>query len=195
MKFSFPLLKAFEDLETEAGCDEAGRGCLAGPVYGAAVILGNTGDWSFLRDSKKMKPLEREEAAACIEKQARAWAVCSASPGAIDRINILQASIQAIHRALATLAVRPRQILMDGSYFIPFEDIPHVCLVKGDNRFLAIAAASILAKVHRDRFMLQQHDYWPVYGWDRNKGYPTAAHKAALHAHGPSALHRRSFKW
>ena len=189
------MLKAYHDLATEAGCDEAGRGCLAGPVYGAAVMLENGFDWSFLRDSKQMKPAEREDAAFCIEKQARVWAVCSEPPEQIDRVNILQASIMAIHRALAALSVRPQQILMDGHYFRAFEDIPHVCLVKGDTHYLAIAAASILAKVHRDRYMVQRHAQYPIYGWDRNKGYPTAAHKAALKAYGPSTLHRRSFKW
>ncbi len=185
----------------EAGCDEAGRGCLAGPVFAAAVVFerpfGKRN--SLIRDSKLLSEKQREEARAWIEENALSWAVAHIGPAEIDRINILQAAVKAMHEALAKLRPCPDFILVDGHYFHPFplaaeQPIPHSCEVKGDRRFFSIAAASILAKTHRDEYMLALHEAYPEYGWDSNKGYPTAAHRKALKTYGPSPHHRRSFR-
>lgn len=177
----------------EAGCDEAGRGCLAGAVYAAAVILPPDFRNEQLNDSKQLTDRQRRALRTVIEREAVAWAVGVVSPVEIDQINILNASILAMHRAVAALRVRPQHLLIDGNRFRPYPSIPHTTVVKGDGKYLSIAAASILAKTCRDDYMLRLHADYPVYGWDRNKGYPTSAHRAAIRACGETAYHRRSF--
>ncbi len=179
---------------TEAGCDEAGRGCLSGPVVAAAVILPAGYINPMLNDSKKLSVMKRELMRMEIERSALAWGIGLADNNEIDNINILNASILAMHRALSKLTVRPGHILVDGNRFKSFDNIPHTCFVRGDSLFLNIAAASILAKTHRDAIMMELHKKFPVYGWDRNKGYPTAIHIAALNCHGSSPWHRKSFR-
>lgn len=178
----------------EAGCDEAGRGCLAGPVVAAAVILPDGYAHPGLMDSKKLSEKRREQMREVIMRDAVAWAIAECSPEEIDDINILNASIEAMHRALRGLTVRPGAIVVDGNRFKPFEDIPHTTVVKGDATYANIAAASILAKTTRDRLMVELHAEFPVYNWVANKGYPTADHRAAIAAHGPCRWHRRSFR-
>ena len=177
----------------EAGCDEAGRGCLAGPVVAAAVILPPRLRLPGLDDSKKMSATARETLRPLIEQQAIAWCVASASPEEVDAINILNASFLAMHRAIAGLALRPQHLLIDGNRFNRFEDLAHTCLIQGDGRYRSIAAASVLAKTHRDELMLREHARFPAYGWDRNMGYPTIEHRAAIRMHGTTPLHRTSF--
>lgn len=191
---SSPLPPAFNPDVTEAGCDEAGRGCLAGPVYAAAVILppGFTHPW--LNDSKQISERRRNELRHIIESEAVAWAVGVVDNHEIDRINILRASILAMHRALDGLKVRPEAIIVDGNRFAPYGDTPYTTFVKGDGRFGNIAAASILAKTHRDSEMERLHAIYPHYGWNVNKGYPTRAHREAIALHGPTELHRMSFR-
>jgi len=179
----------------EAGCDEAGRGCLAGPVVAAAVVLDAKKDYPLLNDSKKLTPKSREILREIIEKEALAWAVGFVSPAEIDQINILQASFLAMHRALDQLAFAPEHLLIDGNRFKLYKNIPHQCIIGGDALYQAIAAASILAKTHRDAYMREAHDQFPLYGWDQNKGYPTKTHKNAIANHGLSPLHRLSFNW
>ncbi|MEO1438085.1 MAG: ribonuclease HII [Bacteroidota bacterium] len=178
----------------EAGCDEAGRGCLAGPVYAAAVILPADFQHSLLNDSKKLSEKQREVLRPIIESEAIAWAVASCSHEEIDEINILNASFLAMHRALDQLRPKAEQILVDGNRFKPYGELPFHCMVKGDGRFLSIAAASVLAKTYRDDHMAQLHDKYPVYAWDSNKGYPTKAHRQAIQMHGATPIHRRSFR-
>ena len=178
----------------EAGCDEAGRGCLAGPVFAAAVILPDDFCHPWLNDSKQLSESRRMELRGVIMEQAVAWAVASVDARGIDSMNILNASIEAMHRALAGLAVRPGAVAVDGNRFKPYLDIPHTCYVKGDGRFANIAAASVLAKTARDMYMLEAHAQYPMYGWDRNKAYPTAAHRAAIAQYGPCPLHRLTFR-
>ncbi len=178
----------------EAGCDEAGRGCLAGPVFAAAVILPDGYTHPLLNDSKKLTAAQRAELRPIIERDAVAWAVASCSHEEIDSINILNASILAMHRALDLLDVRPGAIAVDGNRFKPYKDIPAVTVVKGDSKFGNIAAASILAKTYRDDFMEKADEDYPVYNWKNNKGYPTRDHRAAIAAHGPSPLHRLTFR-
>lgn len=191
-----PKLKPYlEKGRLEAGCDEAGRGCLSGPVFAAAVILPERFRCPGLTDSKQVRPEEREKMRALIEKNALAWSVARIEAKVIDRINILRASIQAMHNALRMLSVKPEFIIVDGNRFYPYETIPHRCVVSGDAKFRAIAAASILAKTHRDEYMKYLHEYYPEYGWDQNKGYPTEIHRHAIIAHGLSPEHRRSFKY
>lgn len=177
----------------EAGCDEAGRGCLAGPVFAAAVILPDDFSHPWLNDSKQLSERRRMELRDIIKEQAVAWAIASVSAEEIDRINILRASILAMHRALDALEVRPGAVIVDGNRFMPYGETPWTCFVKGDGRFANIAAASILAKTERDLFMTEAHLQYPAYAWDRNKGYPTADHRRAIAEHGPSPLHRMSF--
>lgn len=177
----------------EAGCDEAGRGCLAGPVVAAAVILPPRVRLPGLDDSKKLTRDQREHLRTLIKRQALAWAIGTASVAEIDEVNILHASFLAMHRAVAALAVRPQLLLVDGNRFDAYEGIPHQCLVGGDAKYRSIAAASILAKTHRDDLMEALHRADPRYGWDVNAGYPTAKHRAAIAIHGPSAHHRMSF--
>jgi ribonuclease HII len=180
--------------KVEAGCDEAGRGCLAGPVFAAAVILSPNFDCAGLNDSKKLSSGQRQELRRFIEKNALAWTVASVDHKKIDQINILQATYLAMHTAVKNLKFLPELLLIDGNRFEPYPGILHQCFVKGDARFMSIAAASVLAKTHRDDYMLQIHQEYPQYGWDRNKGYPTAVHIKALQVHGFSPYHRRSFK-
>ncbi len=181
-----------EDL-IEAGCDEAGRGCLAGAVYAAAVILPPDFRNELLNDSKQLTERQRYDLRPVIQREALAWAVGVVSPQEIDEINILNASFLAMHRAVDALKVRPQHLLIDGNRFRPYSGIPHTTVVKGDGKYLSIAAASVLAKTYRDDYMLRLHAEYPDYGWDRNKGYPTREHRAAIALHGTTPYHRRSF--
>ncbi|MDE6134697.1 MAG: ribonuclease HII [Muribaculaceae bacterium] len=189
-----PLPACLQPGVSEAGCDEAGRGCLAGPVYAAAVILPDSFSHPWLTDSKKLTERRRMELRQVIMNEAVAWAVASVDAATIDSINILQASIQAMHLALDGLCAAPGAVIVDGNRFRPWRDVPWQTIVKGDGRFANIAAASILAKTERDIFMTQQHELFPVYGWDVNKGYPTASHREAIARYGPSPLHRMTFR-
>jgi ribonuclease HII len=177
----------------EAGCDEAGRGCLAGPVYAAAVILPGDYNHAWLDDSKKLSSQKREFMRSEIERNAISWAVAYADNDEIDQINILRASILAMHRALDGLTLAPDRILVDGNRFYLYKKIPHVCLIGGDATHKSIAAASILAKVYRDEHMLQLHQTEPRYLWHKSKGYPTAAHRKAIEKFGITQYHRKSF--
>lgn len=188
------MLLPYYHCECEAGTDEAGRGCLAGPVTAAAVILPPGFQHELLNDSKKLSELQRDKLAPIIRKEALSYAVVHLPPETIDEINILQASINAMHLALDQLSVRPEAIAVDGNKFKPFKDIPHHCLIKGDGRFLNIAAASILAKTARDAYMQELHQKYPDYAWDRNKGYPTTAHRNAIRKLGSTPHHRKSFR-
>jgi ribonuclease HII len=178
----------------EAGVDEAGRGCLAGSVYAAAVILPPDYVNDALNDSKQLTPRRRYALRSEIERDAIAWAVATASAREIDDINILNASILAMHRALDALKRRPEFIIVDGNRFKPYHDVPAETIVKGDGKYLAIAAASILAKTYRDDEMLRLSREYPVYGWERNAGYPTRAHREAIRRYGISPYHRRTFR-
>lgn len=177
----------------EAGCDEAGRGCLAGSVFAAAVILPAGYDNAALNDSKKITERRRYELREQIMADAEAWAVGEVTPEEIDRINILKASFLAMHRALDLLKVRPEAVIVDGNRFVPYRDLPYTTVVKGDGKYQAIAAASILAKTFRDDYMKSLHREYPCYGWDGNKGYPTAEHRRAIREHGVSPYHRMSY--
>ena len=177
----------------EAGCDEAGRGCLAGPVYAAAVILPSNFVCEELNDSKQLSEKKRYELRPYIEEHALAWAVGIVSNSEIDKINILNASFLAMHRAVDSLKMKPEHLLIDGNRFRKHESIPHTCIVKGDSKFLAIAAASVLAKTYRDDFMMDIHTMYPLYGWNRNKGYPTKDHRLAIKQIGITDHHRKSF--
>lgn len=188
------LKSSLTDDLTEAGCDEAGRGCLAGPVFAAAVILPPGYTNPDLNDSKKLTARQRENMRLIIEKDALAWAVESADHQTIDQINILNASILAMHRAIGKLPVKPQLILADGNRFHPYPGIPHRCIIKGDATFMSIAAASILAKTYRDDFMLNLDRIFPQYGWKTNKGYPTKEHRKAIERWGISDFHRKSFQ-
>jgi len=187
------LQTALTDDLTEAGCDEAGRGCLAGPVFAAAVILPKKFANSLLNDSKKLTTKQRSNLREVIEKEAIDWAVAKLDHTVIDEINILNASIKSMHLALDQLIVRPHLLLIDGNRFKPYKNIPYQCFVKGDGKYAPIAAASILAKTHRDEFMKKIHIEHPHYHWDKNKGYPTKSHKKAITIHGISTYHRKSF--
>ena len=188
------LLQYLNKGVVEAGCDEAGRGCLAGPVFAAAVILPPSFSNDLLNDSKKLTERQRYELRPIIEREAIAWAVGIVDNHEIDRINILRASIEAMHRAISQLKVRPEALLIDGNRFYPFEDIPHTTIVKGDGKIMSIAAASVLAKTYRDDFMTQIDQEFPQYNWRVNKGYPTKDHRAAIAQHGPTKYHRMSFR-
>lgn len=188
------LLSCFQTGVPEAGCDEAGRGCLAGPVFAAAVILPEGFTSEVLNDSKQLSEQQRYSLREIIEKEAICWAVGICNQQEIDEINILNASILAMHKALKQLKVRPLNIIVDGNRFKPFENILHTCFVKGDGRFLSIAAASVLAKTYRDDYMKKIHADFPDYGWNQNKGYPTAKHRAAILQYGITEHHRKSFR-
>ncbi|MBZ4676864.1 MAG: ribonuclease [Anaerophaga sp.] len=177
-----------------AGCDEAGRGCLAGPVVAAAVILPEDFDHPLLNDSKQLSEEKRDLLRSVIEKESLAWAVAMVHNEEIDRINILNASIRAMHLAIGQLKPQPLSLLIDGNRFHPYGKTKHQCIVKGDSIYKCIAAASVLAKTHRDEYMLKQHEKYPFYAWNKNKGYPTKMHRAGIEQHGVSPLHRRSFK-
>ena len=179
--------------KTEAGCDEAGRGCLAGSVYAAAVILPPDYHNELLNDSKQLTEKRRYALREVIQRDAVAWAVGIVTPEEIDRINILNASILAMHRALDQLKVRPEAIIVDGNRFKPYHNLPHSTIVKGDGKYLSIAAASILAKTYRDDYMNQLAVEYPQYDWKGNKGYPTKKHREAIRLHGVTPYHRRTF--
>ena len=188
------LLKSFTGKLIEAGCDEAGRGCLAGPVVAAAVILPEDFEYALLNDSKQLKEEERNELRLIIEKEAKAYAVAFVDNEEIDKMNILNASFEAMHRALDQLATPPEMLLIDGNRFKPYRDLPFECLIKGDGRFMSIAAASILAKTYRDEYMRKLANDFPEYGWITNVGYPTIQHREAIKALGLTPFHRKSFK-
>lgn len=178
----------------ECGCDEAGRGCLAGPVVAAAVILPERFTHPLLNDSKQLTEAQRELLRPIIEAEALSWGIGLCSPAEIDQLNILQASITAMHRAVDQLVLSPELLLIDGNRFRPYPGIPHECIVKGDATYRSIAAASILAKTERDRLMLELAQLYPGYGFAEHKGYPTPQHRAALAELGPSPVHRLSFR-
>lgn len=178
----------------EAGCDEAGRGCLAGPVFAAAVILGDGFNNELINDSKQITEKRRNELRAFIEENALTWSVACVLPEKIDEINILNASILAMHQALNKLSISPKFISVDGNKFKEYKDIPYICIVKGDAKYQNIAAASILAKTHRDEYMMKLHDEFPQYNWLKNKGYPTKEHRLGIKESGPCIYHRKSFK-
>lgn len=188
------LESSFHKGVVEAGCDEAGRGCLAGSVFAAAVILPEGYVNADLNDSKKLTPRRRYELREVIERDALAWAVGEVTPGEIDEINILNASFLAMHRALDALRLRPEAIIVDGNRFKPYHDVPYNTIVKGDGKYLSIAAASILAKTYRDDYMDRLADEYPQYDWKSNKGYPTAKHREAIARHGLTPVHRKTFK-
>lgn len=187
------LAEKFHDVKFEAGCDEAGRGCLAGSVFAAAVIFPQGYANEEIKDSKKLSAKKRYALREEIQKNAWAWAVGEVLPEEIDEINILNASILAMHRALDRLKVRPEAVIVDGNRFKPYGNVPCDTIVKGDDKYLSIAAASILAKTYRDDFMIEAHQSYPLYDWNKNMGYPTAKHRAAIVQHGFTPLHRKSF--
>ena len=188
------LLPSFSYDKIEAGCDEAGRGPLAGPVVAAAVILPVHFQRPLLNDSKKLSKAQREILEKEIKQEAIAWAIAAVSPEEIDEINILNASFLAMHRAIDQLQEKPELLLIDGNRFKPYPKIPHECIIKGDGKYNAIAAASILAKTHRDAIMTKAAQQYPGYGWESNAGYPTKKHREAIQKLGPSPLHRKSFR-
>jgi ribonuclease HII len=188
------LLPYFQQELIEAGCDEAGRGCLAGPVFAAAVILPRSFSHPMLNDSKKIKEKDRFELRDLIQREALAYAVASVDHTEIDKINILNASIFAMHLALRQLQIRPGFIIIDGNRFKSFEGIDHQCIVKGDSKYFSIAAASILAKTYRDEYMLRLAADYPQYDWINNKGYPTIKHRNAVISFGLTPFHRKTFQ-
>ncbi len=188
------LLAKWSEFTLEAGVDEAGRGCLAGPVVAGAVILPPSFSLPGLTDSKQLSKAQRERLRPMIEEQALAWAVGVVAPARIDQINILQATFEAMHLAISQLQMPPEFLCIDGNRFRPYPGIEHCCQVKGDGRFLHVAAASVLAKTHRDSLMAALHQEFPHYAWISNKGYPSQAHRKAIQAHGPCVHHRRSFR-
>lgn len=177
----------------EAGCDEAGRGCLAGSVFAAAVILPRDYTNEQLNDSKQLTPKQRYALREVIERDAIAWAIGIVSPEEIDQMNILNASITAMHRAIDQLQIRPEALIIDGNRFRPYQDIPYDTIVKGDGKYLSIAAASVLAKTYRDDYMKELHKEYPFYGWNHNAGYPTREHRQGITAHGITPYHRKTF--
>lgn len=188
------LLPFLDETKVEAGCDEAGRGCLAGPVFAAAVILPKGYTHPLLKDSKLLSLAQRQAARSLIEAEAVSWAIAQVAPEEIDRINILNASFLAMHRAIAQLSPLPASLLIDGNRFNPYPNIAHHCIVKGDGKYAPIAAASILAKTYRDDYMTLLDQDYPHYGWGKNKGYPTKVHREAIRQHEACVHHRRSFR-
>ena len=188
------LLPNYSGHRLECGCDEAGRGCLAGPVVAAAVILPLDFSCPGLNDSKQLTELQRDELRIIIEQEAIAWAVALVDEKEIDEINILNASILAMHRAVDKLTVTPEFIIVDGNKFKKYGNIPHQTIVKGDSKYLSIAAASVLAKTHRDELMMKLHGEFPQYGWNKNKAYTTIKHRQAIKQYGVSPYHRLSYK-
>lgn len=187
------LLPYYNEGLVEAGCDEAGRGCLAGSVYAAAVIFPPDYCNNKLNDSKQLTAKQRYSLREEIERDATAWAIGIVSAQEIDQMNILNASITAMHRAIDKLAVRPEALIIDGNRFYPYRNVPYTTIVKGDGKYLSIAAASILAKTYRDDYMRRLHEEYPYYGWDHNAGYPTKEHRDGIAKHGVSPYHRLSF--
>jgi ribonuclease HII len=190
----FKLLPYFNKNTIEAGCDEAGRGCLAGPVFAAAVILPSGFKSDLLNDSKKLTEKQRNKLRPLIEKEALAWAVEAVSNEEIDEVNILNASFLAMNRAVKKLEIVPEHLLIDGNRFRTQSKIPFTCMIKGDGRFLSIAAASVLAKTYRDDFMKKIHEEFPNYDWNKNKGYPTKKHREGIKLHGVTKYHRMTFR-
>jgi ribonuclease HII len=188
------LLQYLKKDVLESGCDEAGRGCLAGPVVAAAVILPESFNNEMLNDSKKLSEKQRNLLRPIIETQALAWAVGIVDNLEIDQINILKASFLAMHRAIGQLSISPQHLIIDGNRFNPYPNISHTCIVKGDGKYLSIAAASVLAKTYRDEIMMKLSAEYPGYLWEQNKGYPTIDHREAIMQHGITPYHRRSFK-
>jgi ribonuclease HII len=188
------LLLKFSDYSIETGTDEAGRGCLAGPVTAAAVILPANFENKILNDSKQLSEKLREQLKPIIEEQAISFAVTHLEPLVIDEINILNASIQAMQESILKLDPKPEYIIVDGNRFKPVLDIPHSCIVKGDAKFMSIAAASVLAKTYRDEYMNRIHEEFPMYNWKQNKGYPTQEHREAIRKYGVTKYHRMSFR-
>jgi len=188
-----PLLPWLHEDLTEAGCDEAGRGCLAGSVFAAAVILPKDFKNEMLNDSKQLTEKQRYLLRDVIQEQALAWAVGIVTPEEIDEINILNASFLAMHRAVDQLCIRPEHLLIDGNRFRPYAGVPHTTVIKGDGKYLSIAAASVLAKTYRDDYMEQLHQEFPVYDWNKNKGYPTKKHRQSITEYGTSPYHRLTF--
>jgi len=188
------LLKKWTNNYIEAGCDEVGRGCLCGPVVAAAVILDETFEQNLINDSKKLTFKTRMELDQYIKNNVKCYAIAELSPSFIDRHNILNSSIHAMHKALDQLSIKPELILVDGNKFHPYNYIPHECIIKGDSKVLSIAAASILAKNYRDKLMIELHEEFPEYGWNTNFGYATKKHQEALIKHGPTKHHRQSFR-
>ena len=188
------LLNAYQDKWLEAGCDEAGRGCYAGPVFAAAVILPKDFYHPLLNDSKKLSEKQRDLLAPIIKEQAIAWGIASQSAAEIDASNILKCAIKSMHLAIEALSTTPKFIAVDGNRFYAYKNIPHQTIIKGDGQYANIAAASILAKTARDAYMMHLHEQYPQYSWDKNKGYGTAAHRAAIALHGLCFEHRKSFK-
>ncbi len=190
-----PMLRSFYQAElTEAGCDEAGRGCLAGPVFAAAVILPKNFAHPLLNDSKQVTEKNRNQLRVIIESSALHFAVASIDNDEIDKINILKASFKAMHLAIAALKKKPQLLLIDGNRFVPYKKVPHRCIIKGDATYTSIAAASILAKTYRDEYMLKLHEEFPQYDWSNNKGYGTAAHRSSIELHGQCKYHRKTFR-
>lgn len=190
----YMLEKNYSGKLLECGCDEAGRGCLAGPVIAAAVILPEDFVCELLNDSKQLSEKQRNFLRIIIEKEALAWSVASVDNHRIDRINILNSSILAMHKAIDGLRIQPEHIIVDGNRFKPYKEIPHTTIVKGDGKYLSIAAASILAKTHRDELMMALDQEFPQYNWKKNKAYPTKQHKAAIKTFGLTPYHRLTFK-
>jgi ribonuclease HII len=187
------LISHFQCVRPEAGVDEAGRGAFAGPVFAAAVILPDQFFHPLLNDSKKVKPADRTKLRDVIEKESIAYAVASVSAIDIDKMNILKATFQAMHAALAKLSIMPGFIIVDGNRFLPWNDTPFECIIQGDGKYASIAAASILAKTYRDDYMAGLHKEYSLYGWDQNKGYGTSSHREAIALHGLCPHHRKSF--
>ncbi len=188
------LLSSYGTGKVEAGCDEAGRGCLAGPVVAAAVVFNESYHNELLNDSKKLSQKQRCELRRIVQKDAMAWAVAFVDNVYIDKHNILNASIEAMHRAITKLMIKPELLLIDGNKFKAYDNVPHQCIVKGDSKYLSIAAASILAKTYRDDYMVKIGHSFPEYHWHKNKGYPTIAHISACHKWGLTPFHRKSFQ-
>lgn len=188
------LIKKWSENYVEAGCDEVGRGCLCGPVVAAAVVLDDNFEQNLVNDSKKLNFKTRMELDNYIKNNVKDYAIAELSPQFIDEHNILNASIHAMHLALDKLTIRPELILVDGNKFHPYNFIPHQCIIKGDSKVLSIAAASILAKNYRDQLMIELHEEFPEYGWNKNMGYATKEHREALKKYGPTKYHRKSFR-
>ena len=188
------LVKTFSGKYIEAGCDEVGRGCLCGPVVAAAVILDENFNQNLVNDSKKLTFKTRQSLDQYIKENVKDFAISELSPSFIDENNILNASIHAMHLSLDQLKIRPELLLIDGNRFHPYQFIPHQCIVKGDSKILSIACASILAKNYRDQLMIELHEEFPEYGWNKNMGYATKQHREALIKHGPTIHHRQSFR-
>lgn len=188
------LLKAYSNQHIEVGTDEAGRGCLAGPVTAAAILINDKLENELINDSKKLSISSRKNLRSFIEEHNSFFSIAHIYEDTIDEINILNASIQAMHNAISTLSFEPEFIIVDGNRFKPYKQVPHETIIKGDSKYLSIAAASILAKTYRDEYMLKLHEEFPMYGWDTNMGYPTKKHRAAILEYGPCKYHRKTFR-